>query len=364
MSQPRSTASPSPRIGAAAARVDTAEVALIGGYTQEERRYHNDVWRCLMIATQQAQLPPTIPIVWERVTCAGRPPPPCYGHTVTSIATAGTATTTTVTTATATRCKQLFVFGGQTSRTSCSGEAHLLDTLHWVWTPAAATGKPPQARCNHGAVAVAGCTVVIFGGFAFDAFGEPELLNDMHVYTGPQRAGAASGCATWSTVRLAPSPMSGPQPRNGHTLFMVGDSLLSVGGFDGRGNRELERVAGVDQRAACVLVAGWRGDCASGGGGGGAGGGAGAGAGCAAGGGSRLTSSTRYASAYAAAAAAAAAASASSRGRASSFASVGAASSPAAASPSQHVTAVLVPSPRTEAACVQLGQRIIVRWQW
>lgn len=113
---------------------------------------------------------------------------------------------------------EIVIFGGATKDKNLN-DVQILDTETNCWCVALPSGKPPSERTCHSAAAIGNC-LFIFGGGENGA--EPVQDDKLHVYNAKENS--------WSD---SPVNGPGPQPRHGHVMVAVENSVFIHGGMAG-----------------------------------------------------------------------------------------------------------------------------------
>eukprot|EP00698_Gefionella_okellyi_P004361 TRINITY_DN14033_c0_g1_i1.p1 TRINITY_DN14033_c0_g1~~TRINITY_DN14033_c0_g1_i1.p1 ORF type:complete len:1234 (-),score=338.16 TRINITY_DN14033_c0_g1_i1:76-3777(-) len=137
---------------------------------------------------------------WESPTVGGKPPPPRYNHTVSTVG------------------DQVFIFGGF-SKGAPLNDAAIFDTASMAWKEPEIQGKRPTPRFGH-AACVVGKKIFIIAGCC----GTEQRFNDVYVLDTERME--------WQKPDIRGTA---PSARYGHSACAVGPNIFLFGGRDGRG---------------------------------------------------------------------------------------------------------------------------------
>ncbi len=144
---------------------------------------------------------------WTHPDTVGEQPPPCRAHTSTLYD------------------KKLLIYGGGLGSVYYD-TVYILDTISRRWIrPKIAPGPQPAARRAHSAVYYRGKVWVFGGGTGLTA------LNDVWALEVAGGAGTHSRPMRWEGVETHGKK---PGPRGYHTANLVGNTMVVIGGSDGK----------------------------------------------------------------------------------------------------------------------------------
>lgn len=139
--------------------------------------------------------------MWSKPKCIGDVPPPTRAHSCTAVD------------------KYLFMFGGGDGP-NYFNETFYLDTVYHKWVKPSIHGTPPSPRRAHTAVLYRNRILFFGGGNGATA------LNDLHaLYVADMRR------LRWQAIETKGDKK--PPPRGYHSMELVGNSLVVIGGSDG-----------------------------------------------------------------------------------------------------------------------------------